>query len=227
MKHRTHDPAQEPARKSQTPKSTLSAADYLPTELTLAHLRRAAAKCEGCDLYLRATQTVFGEGAVPAALMLIGEAPGDKEDEAGHPFVGPAGKLLDDAMELAGVDRQQVYVTNAVKHFKWEVSGKRRLHAKPSSREIAACLPWLQAEIEVVSPRLIVCLGATAAQSLLGRTFRITRQRGQILSLPNHQPVISTWHPSSILRSPDAESRRKMRDELIRDLKTAIKHAMD
>jgi DNA polymerase len=176
---------------------------------------------------LRATQTVFGEGAVPAELMLIGEAPGDKEDEAGHPFVGPAGKLLDEALESAGIDRQHVYVTNAVKHFKWEVSGKRRLHAKPSSREIAACLPWLEAEIAVVSPKLIVCLGATAAQSLLGRTFRITRQRGEILTLPNDQSVISTWHPSSILRSPDAESRRKMRDELIRDLKAAIKHAMD
>lgn len=226
MKHRSEDPDRDRSAKSQPSKNLLSAADYLPTEVTLPQLRRAAAKCEGCDLYLRATQTVFGEGAVPAALMLVGEAPGDREDETGHPFVGPAGTLLDEALESAGVDRQQVYVTNAVKHFKWEVSGKRRLHAKPSSREIAACLPWLEAEIEVVSPRLIVCLGATAAQSLLGRTFRITRQRGEILAMPNHQSVISTWHPSSILRSSDADSRRKMRDELIRDLKAAVQHAM-
>lgn len=219
------DSAKDRSTKSQPVKSLLSAADYLPIEHGLTQLRRAAAKCEGCDLYLRATQTVFGEGAVPAALMLVGEAPGDKEDETGHPFVGPAGKLLTEALESAGVDRQQVYVTNAVKHFKWEVSGKRRLHAKPTSREIAACLPWLEAEIDVVAPRLIVCLGATAAQSLLGRTFRITRQRGEILSLPNHQSVLSTWHPSSILRSSDAESRRRMHDELIHDLKTAVKHA--
>ena len=222
MKHRTEGSAKDRPEKTHAGRSELSAADYLPTELTLPQLQRAAAKCEGCDLYLRATQTVFGEGAVPAALMLIGEAPGDKEDEAGHPFVGPAGMLLDQALEAAGIDRQQVYLTNAVKHFKWEVSGKRRLHAKPSSREIAACQPWLEAEIEVVSPQLIVCLGATAAQSLLGRAFRITRQRGEILSLPNLQAVISTWHPSSILRSPDAESRQKMRGELISDLKSAV-----
>lgn len=200
----------------------LSAADYLPTELTLEALRTAAAKCEGCDLYMRATQTVFGSGPAPAALMFIGEAPGEKEDDAGKPFVGPAGKLLDDAFAAAGIKRDEVYLTNTVKHFKWEPVGKRRLHAKPKSREISACQPWLLTEIQVVSPKLIVCLGATAAQSLLGHKFRITRQRGQLMALPNSQQVLSTWHPSSILRTPDAEARHRMQEELFLDLRAAV-----
>ncbi len=225
MKHRTEESAIDQIETLHEVHVKLSAADYLPTEKTIPQLRQAAAKCEGCELYLRATQTVFGEGAVPARLMFIGEAPGDQEDEVGHPFVGPASRLLDEALEAAGIDRTEVYLTNAVKHFKWEVNGKRRLHAKPSSREIAACQPWIDAEIELVSPRLIVCLGATAAQSLLGRTFRITQRRGVILSLPNSQSILSTWHPSSILRTPDTKSRRRMREELIEDLKLAVAHA--
>ncbi len=200
----------------------LSAADYLPQEQSLDNLRSAAAKCEGCDLYLRATQTVFGSGPAPAALMFIGEAPGEKEDDAGQPFVGPAGKLLDDAFTAAGINREEVYLTNTVKHFKWEPVGKRRLHAKPNSREISACQPWLLAEIQAVSPMLIVCLGATAAQSLLGHKFRITRQRGQILALANGQQVLSTWHPSSILRTPDADARQRMQEELFVDLRAAV-----
>ena len=212
------------AQPAHSEHAKLSAAEYLPAESTIPELRAAAAKCEGCELYLRATQTVFGEGAVPAKLMLIGEAPGDREDESGHPFVGPAGKLLDGALEAAGISRQDVYLTNAVKHFKWEVSGKRRLHAKPNSREIAACHPWLVEEIKAVAPQLIVCLGATAAQSLLGRSFRITQRRGEIMSLPSSQQVLSTWHPSSILRTPDAESRSRMQEELIKDLMKAVEH---
>ncbi len=203
----------------------LSAADYMPVERSLESLRAAAAKCEGCDLYMRATQTVFGSGPAPAALMFIGEAPGEKEDDAGQPFVGPAGKLLDDAFTAAGINRQEVYLTNTVKHFKWEPVGKRRLHAKPNSREISACQPWLLAEIQTVSPKLIVCLGATAAQSLLGHKFRITRQRGQLMALANGQQVLSTWHPSSILRTPDADARQRMQEELFLDLRAAAAFA--
>ena len=205
----------------EVPEKRLSAADYLPEDLSLESLRNAAAKCEGCELYLRATQTVFGVGPAPAALMFIGEAPGEKEDDAGHPFVGPAGNLLDNAFTAAGIDRSQVYLTNTVKHFKWEPVGKRRLHAKPNSREINACQPWLMAEIQTVAPKLIVCLGATAAQSLLGHKFRITRQRGQILTLSSGQKVLSTWHPSSILRTPDADARHRMQEELFLDLRAA------
>jgi DNA polymerase len=155
--------------------------------------------------------------------MVVGEVPGDKEDQVGKPFVGPAGKLLDDAFAAAGIDRREIYLTNAVKHFKWEPRGKRRLHARPKTREIAACRPWLEAEIEVVKPRLIVCLGAVAAQSLLGSAFRITRQRGERIELESARSVISTWHPSAILRAPTDDDRRRMRDELIHDLQTAAK----
>jgi uracil-DNA glycosylase family protein len=210
--------------KSARATKTGSAANFLPVTRTFEELREAASKCEGCELYRNATQTVFGVGPVSAPLMIVGEAPGDKEDEAGQPFVGPAGKLLDEGLKAAGISRQDVYVTNAVKHFKWEASGTRRLHAKPSAREIAACHPWLEAEIELIAPKLIVCLGATAAQSLQGRTFRITQQRGQVLSLPNSIAVISTWHPSAVLRVPDAEARADMREELFKDLGTAAKH---
>ncbi|MES2788371.1 MAG: UdgX family uracil-DNA binding protein [Planctomycetota bacterium] len=220
-------PVKQAAADEENVDKRLSAADYLPADLTLESLKQAAAKCEGCDLYLRATQTVFGCGPATAALMFIGEAPGEKEDDAGQPFVGPAGKLLDDAFAAAGIQRQEVYLTNTVKHFKWEPVGKRRLHAKPNSREIGACQPWLQAEIQAVSPKLVVCLGATAAQSLLGHKFRITRQRGQILVLASGQQVLSTWHPSSILRTPDADARQRMQEELFLDLRAAASFARD
>ena len=206
-------------------KTRLSAADYLPAEMTVEALREAACHCEGCELYVRATQTVFGIGPSPADLLFVGEAPGEKEDDAGQPFVGPAGRLLDDAFLAAGINRENVYLTNAVKHFKWEQVGKRRLHAKPNSREISACQPWLLAEILAVTPKLVVCLGATSAQSLLGHKFRITRQRGQIMALASGQPVIATWHPSSILRTPDVEARQRMQQELYLDLQAAAAYA--
>lgn len=225
MKDSSETPAGRSTRKA--PVEVLSAADYLPPQITYPHLVQAAAKCEGCELYLRATQTVFGAGAVPASIMLIGEAPGDSEDEAGKPFVGPAGHILDQALEAAGLDREQVYVTNAVKHFKWEVSGKRRLHARPSAREISACRPWLDVEIELVAPQVIVCLGATAAQALLGRDFRISQQRGQIQELAEGRTAIASWHPSAILRNPREDARHQMRDELIRDLKAAARKRGD
>ena len=198
-----------------------SAADFLPERKTLASLRRAARDCQGCDLHRDATQTVFGEGSAHAKVMLIGETPGDKEDIEGHPFVGPAGRLLDQALEAAGIDRDEVYVTNAVKHFKWTARGKRRLHKKPSSREIAACRPWLSSEIEVLHPQGLICLGATAAQTLLGPTFRITKQRGKILKSDLAKWIMATYHPSAVLRAPDEERRHQMRDELIADLKVA------
>ncbi len=189
-----------------------------------AKLRAAAADCQGCDLYRHATQTVFGEGPARAsALMLVGETPGDQEDRAGHPFIGPAGAFLDAALAEAGIDRGACYVTNAVKHFKWTPRGKKRLHSKPSSREILACRPWLEAEIDVVAPRLIVCLGATAAQALLGRDFRITRSRGQILPSGNAAIVLATYHPSAVLRTPSEDDRHRMRDELVSDLQIARK----
>jgi len=178
---------------------------------TLEDLRNAAKDCRACDLWERATQTVFGEGDERAAMMLIGEQPGNDEDLAGHPFVGPAGKLLNRALQDAGIDRAAVYVTNVVKHFKWEPRGKRRIHKKPSAREIAACRPWLDTEIALVKPRAIVCLGATAAQSLLGRHFKVTAERGAFVKSPLAPLVMATVHPSSILRAPDDETRR---DEL-------------
>ncbi len=198
-----------------------SAVDYLPATLTLGALRKAARTCRGCELYRNATQVVFGAGPARASLMVVGEVPGDQEDQVGKPFVGPAGKLLDDAFLAAGIDRREIYLTNAVKHFKWEPRGKRRLHARPKTREIAACRPWLEAEIEVVKPRVIVCLGAVAAQSLLGSAFRITRQRGERIELENERSVIPTWHPSAILRAPTDDDRRRMRDELFHDLQSA------
>src|SRR5437667_2473162 len=196
-----------------------TAAPLVPPRPTLPALRKAAAGCQACELWKRGTQTVFGEGAPHAQVMLVGEQPGNDEDLAGHPFVGPAGKLLDRALEEAGIDRRQAYVTNVVKHFKWEPRGKRRIHAKPDLVEITACLPWLQAEIEVVKPRALVCLGATAAQALLGRTFRVTQQRGQFVSSPLAPLVTATVHPSSILRAPDDEARRAERARFVEDLK--------
>ena len=199
----------------------ISAADFLPPRLTLPALRAAAEACRGCELYKRATQVVFSEGPSRAALMLVGEVPGDQEDKQGRPFVGPAGKLLDDALEAAGLSRGAVYLTNAVKHFKWEPRGTRRLHAKPSSREIRACRPWLEAEIEVVHPRTILCLGATAAQGLLGRAFRITQHRGELLASPWSAWIVATYHPSAVLRAPEAADRKRMRELLFQDVQVA------
>jgi DNA polymerase len=188
---------------------------------SIAELRRTALSCHACDLWKNATQTVFGEGASHAEIMLIGEQPGDREDLAGHPFVGPAGRILGEALEAAGIDREKVYVTNAVKHFKWTPSerGKRRIHKKPRQSEINACRPWLDAELRVVNPRIVVCLGATAAQALLGRKFSVMRQRGSPVASPLEQTVIATVHPSSILRAPDDNARREQMRDFVRDLK--------
>jgi DNA polymerase len=198
-----------------------SAADCLPRRLELPALVQAAGRCQGCDLYLHATQTVFGEGPPSARLVLVGETPGDQEDRAGHPFVGPAGRLLDSALEETGIDRQQVYVTNVVKHFKWTPRGKRRLHSKPTSREIGACRPWLEAELRLIRPEMIVCLGATAAQAMLGKEFRITKQRGQVLACQWSGRTLATYHPSALLRAPDREQRAQMYREFVEDLRTA------
>jgi len=187
----------------------LSAAELASGRRSLTALRDAAAGCRACDLWKKGTQTVFGEGGRSAELMFVGEQPGDREDLAGRPFVGPAGKLLDEALEEAGIDRRVVYVTNVVKHFKWKARGKRRIHDKPSWSEIAACRPWLDAELEVVAPRALVLLGATAAQSLLGRQFRVTRQRGELLESELAEIVVATVHPSSILRAQDADRERE------------------
>jgi len=189
-------------------KPTGDAAKLIPDRPTIATLREAATDCQACDLFVRGTQTVFGEGLQKAELMLVGEQPGDQEDLTGHPFVGPAGKLLDRALEAAGIDRAAVYVTNVVKHFKWEPRGKRRIHQKPNAAEIAACRPWLDAEIQVVKPRAIVCLGATAAQALLGRQFKVSVHRGAFVPSPLAPLVLATVHPSSILRAPDEDARR-------------------
>jgi len=186
-------------------------------------VRDAASECRACHLYKRGTQTVFGEGPSKAAVMLVGEQPGDAEDLAGHPFVGPAGKLLDRALADAGIDRRLVYVTNVVKHFKWEPRGKRRIHKKPNAGEIAACRPWLDTEIALVKPRAIVCLGATAAQALLGRGFKVTVHRGEFIPSPLAPLVLATVHPSSILRAPDDESRHREMKQFTDDLKAVAK----
>jgi uracil-DNA glycosylase family protein len=191
----------------------------IPRNATLEVLRNASKDCRACDLWRNATQTVFGEGSSLAKMMMIGEQPGNQEDLEGKPFVGPAGKLLDEALIAAGIDRQKVYVTNAVKHFKWELRGKRRIHKKPGAAEIEACRPWLQAEIAALKPEIIVCLGATAAQSLLGRDFRVTQHRGEFLESPFAQVVMATVHPSSILRAPDDKSRHDEMQRFIADLK--------
>ncbi|HEY1340557.1 MAG TPA: UdgX family uracil-DNA binding protein [Bryobacteraceae bacterium] len=191
----------------------------IPPVLDWQALHDAAQGCKACDLWKRGTQTVVGEGAVPARLMLVGEQPGNDEDLAGHPFVGPAGRILDRALEAAGIDRKQAYVTNVVKHFKWEPRGKRRIHAKPNAVEIVACRPWLDAELEMVKPRVLVCLGATAAQALLGRQFRVTQQRGQFVESPLAPLVTATIHPSAILRAPDSETRHAEMDRFIEDLR--------
>lgn len=187
----------------------------------LEQLRGEARACTACELYKHATQTVFGEGSAHARVMLIGETPGDREDLEGRPFVGPAGQLLDRALAEAGMDRKLCYVTNAVKHFKWEPRGKRRLHKTPAQREIAACRRWLLAEIEAIHPALIVCLGATAAKALFGPSFRVTRSRGELTPTPLAARALATWHPSAILRGPDPRQREQSYAELIEDLRRA------
>ena len=196
-----------------------TAAGFLPERPTLPRLRNAARGCTACDLYRRATQTVFGEGPAAAPLMLVGEQPGNDEDLSGHPFVGPAGALLDGALGEAGIERGSVYVTNVVKHFKWTPQGKRRIHEKPNAGEIRACTPWLQSEIDLVRPQVLVCLGATAAQALLGRGFRVSQTRGVPVPSALAPVVMATVHPSSILRARDDESRRRERTLFVADLR--------
>ena len=196
----------------------------MPDHPTVERLREAAAGCKGCDLWSNATQTVFGEGSEHAKLMLVGEQPGDHEDVEGKPFVGPAGRLLDTALERAAIPRANVYVTNVVKHFKWVRRGKRRLHEKPNSQEVRACRPWLDAEVKTVQPRLVVLLGATAAQAVLGPTVRVTRQRGQVVNTPLGVQGLATVHPSSILRAPDDDSRREAMDAFVEDLRVAARY---
>jgi len=196
-----------------------SAAPYIPENPTLPKLREAAAGCRACPLWQTGTQTVFGEGSEDAQVMLVGEQPGDQEDKQGKPFVGPAGRILDEALELAGIDRGTTYVTNAVKHFKWEARGKRRIHAKPTWSEQMACCPWLEAELVVVQPRVLVCLGATASQSLLGKQFRVTKERGKWLESDLAEHVTATIHPSAILRQRDDESRHRELASFVEDLK--------
>jgi len=198
-----------------------------PDTSSLKAIREAADHCTAGHLHERATQTVFGEGPKRAAMMLIGEQPGDYEDVAGKPFVGPAGKIMDRALEDAGIDRSQVYVTNAVKHFKWESRGKRRIHQKPNSREIAACRPWMEAELRIVKPNLVVAMGATAAQTIFGPGFRVTRERGKVLSSKLAPRVLATVHPSSLLRQPDEESREREYKHFVSDLRAAVRAASE
>ncbi len=195
------------------------AADFMPRKQTLPALKKAASGCEGCELYKFATQTVFGDGPVTARVLFVGEQPGDREDLVGLPFVGPAGKLLDKALLEAGVKRNDVYLTNVVKHFKYEMRGKRRLHKKPRQIEVNACYPWLEAEIKAIGPDIIVCLGATAARAMLGRSFKITKQRGEFFQYKTGQQIVATVHPSSILRAPDEESRHEEFNRFVDDLK--------
>ena len=198
----------------------------MPDTSSLTTLREAACDCTACPLYKNATQTVFGEGPKKAKLMLLGEQPGDQEDLSGKPFIGPAGQLLDRALEEAGIDRNAVYVTNTVKHFEWEPCGKRRLHQKPSSRDIAACRPWMEAELRVVRPSVLVCLGSTAAQALFGSSFRVTRERGKVLESEFAPRVATTVHPSSLLRQPDEESRQREYALFVNDLRAALRAAL-
>jgi DNA polymerase len=200
-----------------------TAAPFVPKTTSLRTLESAAHTCRGCDLYKHATQVVFGEGPKGAQVMFVGEQPGDQEDRQGEPFVGPAGALLDKALADAGIPRQQVYVTNAVKHFKWEPRGKRRIHKKPRMSEVKACRPWLEAELKAIKPTVVVCLGATAAQSVLGTQFKLMAQRGQVLPSPLAEKVVATIHPSAVLRAPDSEGRRAAYAMLVADLKVVAK----
>jgi DNA polymerase len=201
--------------------SAHGAADFLPSRRSLAALRKAAVGCRGCDLYARATQTVFGAGARGARIVLVGEQPGNDEDLAGAPFVGPAGRVLDEALATAGIDRDLCYVTNAVKHFKWTPRGKRRMHGKPNAAEIHACRPWLDAELALLRPTVLVCLGATAAQALLGRGVRVTVDHGRPIATPLASHALATIHPSSVLRQPDDAARQRARRLLTGDLRRA------
>lgn len=218
MRHKRELPSDDEVEWSHAP---------VPDSSDLTVVRKAADKCTACHLYKRATQTVFGEGPKHASLMLVGEQPGDQEDLAGKPFVGPAGQIFNRALEEAGIDRDKVYVTNAVKHFKWEPRGKRRIHQKPNSREIAACRPWMEAELRLVRPKLLVCLGATASQAVFGPSFRVTRERGKVLESPFARKVVATVHPSSLLRQPDEESREREYKLFVKDLRVALKAARE
>src|SRR4051812_22184080 len=195
-----------------------TAAPFVPPSRSLRTLSAAAHECRGCDLYKRATQVVFGAGPKSARVMFVGEQPGDQEDRRGEPFVGPAGAMLDKALEDAGIPRADVYVTNAVKHFKWEPRGKRRIHKKPRASEIKACRPWLEAELRAVKPQVVVCLGATAAQSMLGAQFKLMQNRGKVVVSPLAERVVATIHPSAVLRAPDSEGRRAAYESLVADL---------
>jgi DNA polymerase len=200
-----------------------TAAPLIPANPTLEKVRAAARSCKACPLWKTGTQTVFGEGSAKARVVFVGEQPGNDEDLAGRPFVGPAGKLLDKALAEAGIERSQVYVTNAVKHFKWEPKGKRRIHKKPNARELAACRPWLDAELALLKPKVLVCLGATAAQALIGKDFKVSQQRGRLIPSPLAPNVIATVHPSSILCAPDDASRHAEMKKFIQDLKKVAK----
>ena len=210
-----------------TKRNQKTAAPLIPAHPTIPRLQEAAIHCQACDLWKTGTQTVFGEGGSKARVMLVGEQPGDQEDIQGRPFVGPAGKILDKALQEAGINREEVYVTNAVKHFKWEPRGKRRIHQKPNSREIAACRPWLEAELQIVKPNLVVAMGATAAQAIFGPGFRVTRERGKVLSSKLAPRVLATVHPSSLLRQPDEESREREYKHFVADLRAASRAASE
>ena len=198
-----------------------------PASSSLTTMRERAKDCTACHVHQRATQTVFGEGPKSAPIMFVGEQPGDYEDIAGKPFVGPAGKIMDRAFEEAGIDRKEVYVTNAVKHFKWEPRGKRRIHQKPNSREVAACRPWLEAEVRLGRPKLVVALGSTAGQAIFGPSFRVTRERGKVLSSKLAPKVVATVHPSSLLRQPNEESRHREYKHFVSDLLVAVNAAAE
>lgn len=204
----------------------MGAEAFLPDRRTLSGLREAARECRGCSLYRNATQTVFGEGLVRSRVMFVGEQPGDREDLRGRPFVGPAGRLLDRALEEAGIARDEAFVTNVVKHFKHVRKGKRRIHKRPAAEEIRACTPWLEAEVAVVRPEVIVALGATAAQALLGRGFRLTRHRGEFHDSALGPPVTATVHPSAVLRTPDDDARREERAAFVADLRAVAEHLL-
>src|SRR5438067_2448481 len=203
----------------QSGSEPVSALQFLPARLSMSSLREAAQDCQGCPLFQNATQTVFGQGRRDARIFLVGEQPGNDEDRQGKPFVGPAGRILDEALAAASIDRADAYVTNVVKHFKWVAKGKRRMHKTPSAREIAACLPWLEKEIELIKPEVLVCLGATAAQALLGRSFRVSVQRGHVFPGKLAEYAVATVHPSSILRQPSSEDRQREMERFISDLK--------
>ncbi len=204
-------------------KTGISAANFLPSKITYESLVKASEGCKGCELYKFATQTVFGEGVPDASLILVGEQPGNEEDIAGHPFVGPAGKLLDKALAEVGIPRDEVYVTNAVKHFKFEERGKRRLHKQPSARNIKACRPWLEAEIELIQPEAIICMGSTAAKSLLGSSFALTKHLGEWQIGPGNIKILATYHPSAALRALDHDQRETLYKAIVSDLKKAAK----